>query len=108
MPFGAMIYSHAAGAEISETIDSAKQIMARGIKVVRLQVAVPGQATYGAGRAAYVEQRQTSSARTLPENEVFDQNLTSGEPSPCLRRPAKSSIPMSNYCMTCMSVCHQE
>ena len=77
---GAMIYSHAAGAEISETINSARKIMARGIKVVRLQVGVPGQAAYGAGRAAgYVEQRQTSSAGTLPEDEVF-------EPVPYVRR----------------------
>lgn len=76
---GAMIYSHAAGAEISETIDSAKKIMARGIKVVRLQVAIPGQAAYGAGRAGYVEERQTASAGTLPEDEVF-------EPLPYVRR----------------------
>ncbi len=76
---GAMIYSHAAGSEISETLDSAKKIMARGIKVVRLQVAVPGQAAYGAGRAGYVEDRQTSSAGTLPEDEIF-------EPQPYTRR----------------------
>ncbi|MBV8828364.1 MAG: starvation-sensing protein RspA, partial [Acidobacteriaceae bacterium] len=76
---GAMIYSHAAGNEISETIDSAQKIMARGIKVVRLQVAVPGQAAYGAGRAGYVEERQSSSAGTLPEDEVF-------EPLPYVKR----------------------
>ena len=76
---GAMIYSHASGAEISETIDSAKKIMARGIKVVRLQVGVPGQAAYGAGRAGYVEEKQTSSAGTLPQDEVF-------EPEPYTRR----------------------
>jgi mannonate dehydratase len=45
---GAMIYSHASGAEIAETLDSARKIMARGIKAVRLQVAVPGSAAYGA------------------------------------------------------------
>jgi len=45
---GAMIYSHASGAEIAETIDSARKIMARGIKAVRLQVAIPGYAAYGA------------------------------------------------------------
>ncbi len=76
---GAMIYSHAAGAEISETIDSAKKIMSRGIKVVRLQVGVPGQAAYGAGRAGYVEEKQTSLAGALPQDEVF-------EPLPYVRR----------------------
>ena len=44
---GAMIYSHASGAEITDTIDSARKIMARGIKAVRLQVSVPGYAAYG-------------------------------------------------------------
>jgi mannonate dehydratase len=44
----AMIYSHASGAEIPEVIDNARKIMARGIKAVRLQVGIPGQAAYGA------------------------------------------------------------
>lgn len=77
---GAMIYSHASGSEIAETIDSARKIMARGIKVVRLQVAVPGLAAYGAGgRTGAVEQKQSSAAGTLPEDEVF-------EPEPYARR----------------------
>jgi mannonate dehydratase len=45
---GALIYSHAAGAEIAETLAAARKIMARGIKAVRLQVAIPGSAAYGA------------------------------------------------------------
>lgn len=45
---GAMIYSHASGREIPETIDQARKIMAQGIKAVRLQVGVPGMAAYGA------------------------------------------------------------
>src|SRR3982751_1505061 len=48
---GAMIYSHASGREISETLDQARKLMARGIKAVRLQVGVPGMAAYGAGAA---------------------------------------------------------
>lgn len=46
---GAMVYRHASGREISETIDRAKKLMAEGAKAVRLQVAVPGMAAYGAG-----------------------------------------------------------
>jgi mannonate dehydratase len=76
---GAMIYSHAAGSEISQTLDQAKKLMSQGIKAVRMQVGVPGQAAYGAGRAGGVEQRQASSASTLPEDEVF-------EPGPYMRR----------------------
>ncbi|HEX4169889.1 MAG TPA: enolase C-terminal domain-like protein [Bryobacteraceae bacterium] len=45
---GALIYSHASGAEKEETIEQAKKLMAQGIKAVRLQVGVPGQAAYGA------------------------------------------------------------
>lgn len=45
---GAMIYSHASGGEIPEVIDNARKLMAQGIKAVRLQVAIPGQAAYGA------------------------------------------------------------
>ncbi len=44
----AMIYTHASGAEIAETIDQARKLMAGGAKAVRLQVGVPGNAAYGA------------------------------------------------------------
>lgn len=45
----AMIYSHASGREIPETLENARKLMAQGIKAVRLQVGVPGMAAYGAG-----------------------------------------------------------
>jgi mannonate dehydratase len=45
---GAMIYSHASGREVAETLDQARRLMADGIKAVRLQVGVPGMAAYGA------------------------------------------------------------
>ncbi len=73
---GAMIYSHASGGEISETLDQARKIMSQGIKVVRLQVGVPGMAAYGAGQAA---KDQTSSPLPLIHDEVF-------EPEPYVRR----------------------
>src|SRR3954463_14958132 len=73
---GAMIYSHASGREISETIDQARKLMAQGIKVVRLQVGVPGMAAYGAGAAPGA----TRQAPTVtPEDEIF-------EPLPYVRR----------------------
>jgi mannonate dehydratase len=70
---GAMIYSHAAGREISETLDQARQILGRGIKVVRLQVGVPGMAAYGAASG----KAQMSDA--APQDPVF-------EPQPYVRR----------------------
>jgi len=71
---GAMIYSHASGREISETIDQARKLMAQGIKVVRLQVGVPGMAAYGAAQS---NTKQPSSAE--PQDEIF-------EPEPYVRR----------------------
>jgi mannonate dehydratase len=44
----ALVYRHAAGREIPETLDQARQLMAQGAKAVRLQVGVPGMAAYGA------------------------------------------------------------
>jgi mannonate dehydratase len=43
-------YSHASGAEMAQTLDSARAIMARGFRHVRIQVGVPGMDGYGAGR----------------------------------------------------------
>src|SRR5579863_7014862 len=40
-------YTHAGGAEIAETIDSARRIMAQGFQYVRVQVGLPGMAGYG-------------------------------------------------------------
>lgn len=72
---GAMIYSHASGREIPETLDQARKIMAQGIKAVRLQVGVPGMAAYGAGGA-----RPTQAMSSEPyTDEVF-------EPEPYVRR----------------------
>jgi mannonate dehydratase len=42
-------YSHAAGEEIPQAIESARAIMARGFRHVRIQVGTPGMASYGAG-----------------------------------------------------------
>ncbi len=72
---GAMIYSHASGAEIAETIDQAHQIMGRGIKAVRLQVGIPGMAAYGAA--------SSGAANELRKGEIEDPVF---EPEPYVRR----------------------
>ena len=76
---GAMIYSHAAGGEISETLDQARKIMSQGIKVVRLQVGVPGMAAYGAAPGGAAPANAPSSTLSQPEDPVF-------EPLPYVRR----------------------
>ncbi len=73
---GAMIYSHAAGREIPETLDQARKIMARGIKAVRLQVGIPGMAAYGAARTTAAP---NGAANLEPRDDVF-------EPEPYVRR----------------------
>ncbi len=71
---GAMVYRHASGHEISQTIDQAKKLMAEGAKAVRLQVGVPGMAAYGGGGG-----QLTSSGFGSPQDPVF-------EPKPYVRR----------------------
>ncbi len=72
---GAMIYSHASGREIAETLDQARKIMARGIKAVRLQVGIPGMAAYGAAAGADINRAEDLD----PRDSVF-------EPEPYVRR----------------------
>jgi mannonate dehydratase len=43
-------YSHASGAEIEDTLDSARALIERGFRHVRIQVGVPGMAGYGSRR----------------------------------------------------------
>ena len=45
-------YSHASGAEIEDTLDSARALIEKGFRHVRIQVGVPGMAGYGSGRGA--------------------------------------------------------
>jgi mannonate dehydratase len=43
-------YTHASGADIPQTLDSARKIMAQGFRHVRVQVGIPGMSGYGGGR----------------------------------------------------------
>src|SRR3954447_11174941 len=49
--FAADVYIHTSGRDVKEVEDRARQAMERGFRHVRVQVAVPGLATYGGGRA---------------------------------------------------------
>ena len=63
----AACYSHASGADIARCIESARSIMARGFKHVRVQVGVPGMASYGSGGGG-----GASKPQALHEGPVFD------------------------------------
>ena len=62
----AACYSHASGADNARCIESARRLMAQGFKHVRVQVGVPGMASYGSGGA------QAQRPEALHEGPVFD------------------------------------
>ena len=53
--FAAACYVHVRGREIKEVEANARQAMAKGYRHIRVQVAVPGMATYGAADTARTE-----------------------------------------------------
>jgi mannonate dehydratase len=73
-------YVHAEGAEIQQTIDSAKRYIAQGFRNVRVQVGVPGYSGYG-GRASAAT-TPVAPVKGLMEGPVF-------EPLPDIRRALK-------------------
>ena len=66
-------YRHASGANFDQVVESVRKYMAEGYRHVRVQVAVPGTATYGAGGAR--------PDADLPEN----QRTRTWEPGPYVR-----------------------
>ncbi len=46
--FGAALYAHVQGRDFKEVEDNARKAMAKGYRHIRVQVAIPGLATYGA------------------------------------------------------------
>ena len=47
--FAAAVYAHVQGRDIKQVEDNARQAMARGYRHIRVQMAIPGLATYGSG-----------------------------------------------------------
>jgi mannonate dehydratase len=60
-------YGHASGPDIDRCIASAKAIMAQGFRHVRVQVGVPGMASYGSGGGGAAAPR----AKALHQGQVF-------------------------------------
>ncbi len=65
----APVYLHASGRDTNEVLDQSRQIMELGCRHVRLQVEVPGQATYGT--ASDLQTGATIDGPTNPHN-VFE------------------------------------
>ena len=80
---GADCYFHASGSSFSEVEDSARRAMAQGFRHVRVQVATPGYAGYGA--------RSTASAAAGARNDVVGPTSPKAiwEPAPYVRMVPK-------------------
>ncbi len=63
--FAVPVYRHASGATMDEVTERVKGFMAEGARYVRIQVAVPGQATYGARGGAPDEGQGHFAGRTF-------------------------------------------
>jgi mannonate dehydratase len=50
--FAAALYAHVQGRDFKEVEDNGRKAMARGYRYIRVQVAIPGMATYGAATGA--------------------------------------------------------
>ena len=56
--FAAAVYAARARADIKQVEENARQAMARGYRHIRVQMAIPGLATYGSGLTPRSEPRQ--------------------------------------------------
>jgi mannonate dehydratase len=77
--FAAAVYMHARGRDMKEVEDNARQAMSRGYRHVRVQMNVPGMATYGAsGDTARTEPTAPAASGPLEPKAIW-------EPVPYLR-----------------------
>ena len=65
----APVYMHASGREFQDVIDDAHKLMVDGFRHIRMQVEVPGQATYGT--ESDLQTHETVDSPTAPQN-VFE------------------------------------
>ena len=65
----APVYMHASGREFQDVIDDAHKLMVGGFRHIRMQVEVPGQATYGT--ESDLQTHETVDSPTAPQN-VFE------------------------------------
>lgn len=65
----APVYMHASGRDFDEVTDSARELMSMGLRHVRMQVEVPGQATYGT--SSDLQAHEQVDGPTTPHN-IFE------------------------------------
>jgi mannonate dehydratase len=70
--FAADLYFHASGRDFQEVEDSARKAMESGYRHVRVQVSVPGMATYGAGVAPESQDDPATVGPTNPKAGIWE------------------------------------
>src|SRR4051794_19278787 len=66
--FGAALYAHTSGRTFQEVEDRVRQAMEKGFKHVRVQMAIPGQSTYGASAEREPIPEPGTTGPTSPRN----------------------------------------
>ena len=95
---GVLVYGHASGRTIDETVAAVAGYAARGYQAVRAQCSVPGvPQAYGIGTGDHYEPAKPG----LPPEERWAASATSRSCPGCSRRCAANSAPTSTSSTTC-------
>jgi mannonate dehydratase len=63
--FAAAVYAHVQGRDIKQVEDNARQAMAKGYRHIRVQMGIPGMATYGSGTAPALSEPAAAGAEVI-------------------------------------------
>ena len=95
-----LVYGHASGANVDETVAAAASYVSRGYKAVRAQCSVPGLAqTYGIGKEGMRTSRP--SAGSLSGDDLEQRALSAVRRRRCSSACGASSGPTCTCCTTC-------
>ena len=101
--FAAALYAHASGRDFKEVEDRARQAMAKGYRHVRVQVAIPGMATYGAAAEREPIPEPGSIGPTSPQQRLGAGPLLPGRSPSCSSTCDRSWATTSSCSTTCTS-----
>ncbi len=82
------LYAHASGRDLQEVTERAQKFMEQGYRFVRVQVAVPGYSTYGAGAGPAAKKAPANPAGSppgLPPSNEYRITTRTWEPGPYVR-----------------------
>ena len=99
---GVMVYGHANGSDIAETVDEVARYLDLGYKAIRAQSGIPGLAsTYGVAKdKMYYE---PADAAIADRERLVDRRSTSTTCRSCSTRSARASASTTICCTTCIT-----